>query len=177
MSKTEQTDRPASGAGLGDKQTRDSPASTLELYDGIINPQPADDVVADLGTGYYTEDEQWQQVLSYRDGMFGDALLARGIAQRAISETITALGRHGAEWWDPNRNEYREKEGVGPADTAPRESPREAIRKRGKRIWHLLGIQKDEEEPAGPSTLQIEALLEHAGITGDWMPPQWRMLQ
>lgn len=156
------------GNGLSDKRGRGGPTNTLELYDGIVNPDTYDDVVAKLGSGYYERAEQWQQVESFKKGMFGDAAFGRALAERARAETIFELGRQGWRWWDDNDEQYRHKEGtdVDPDSLDPRESPRERIWSKGNHIWRLL----DEQE-------QLNAMVEYAGATGDFMPPHWRMME
>lgn len=158
--------------GLDDKQGNTAPSSQLELYDGIINPDATDSVVEKLGTGYYTEDEQWQQIGSYRRGMYGDAAFGRGLYTRAVHETIMALGREGWQWYDEDRESFREMEGADLEDVQPRESPRNAVFDRGKRIWDQLGAEQPMEGQG-----RLAALQEHSGLGGEWMPPHWRMME
>lgn len=144
------------------------PTSQLDIYDGFVNPDTEDDISGKLGTGFYTEDEQWQQIESYLKGMYGDAAFGLSLYERAVQETIFGLGEKGWHWTTKDGT-YHEKEGVELGDIGKRESPRKKIRERGEHIWTLLKETASEE--------RLDALAEFAGITGDWVPPHWKMME
>lgn len=163
----QQHQQPTDG-GMADKHGRDAPASTLELYDGIVNPSATDRVVEKLGTGYYSEDEQWQQVQSYQQGMYGDAAFGRNLWERSVLDAIFELGQNGWRFWDDHRDEYKKFDGADVDELGPRESPREAIYDRGQQIWERL---EDHD-------LQRAAVLrEYASLDEEWTPPHWRMME
>lgn len=177
MSSKNSTPSGASGSassGPANKRGSTAPASSLELYDTVINPETTDEVTENLGTGFYTEDEQWQQIESFKKGMYGDAAFGRRLAERAVDETILGLGRNGWEWYDERDNKYAKKEGFDPENCKPRESPRERIRERGEKIWKLLGLKGENDDGMDE---QLKAMIEYAGVTGDWTPPHWRMME
>lgn len=180
MSKPQTTQRTGGQAGLGDKGRGSAPASRLEFLDALINPNVHDDVVGHLGTGFYSESEQWQQIASFRKGMYGEAVFSAALSERAVNETIQELGRHGWEWYDPNDNDYREERGMDPDDCDARESPRKKIHEHGERIWEKLGLQRDyadeEEDELSYSKEQLKAMLEFGGVA-DWIPPHYRMME
>lgn len=163
----QQSRRPSeNGNGLDDKQGSQAPANQLEIYDTVVNPETSDRIAANLGTGFYTEDEQWQQVSSYLKGMYGDAAFGRRLFERAISETVFELGQRGWEWYDDDAERAKDRDGADLERKDERASPRTYIRERGEKIWEVI-----------PETEQLEAMREFAGVTGDWMPPQWRMME
>lgn len=169
----QQPPQPASnGHNLDDKQASGAPNSTLDIYDSVVNPETSDDISSNLGTGFYTEDEQWQQVSSYRKGMFGEAAFARRLFDRALSETIQELGRKGWRYYDEDEGQhgdYKEHDGVDlERELADEEMPRprEVVRKHGERLWRKL-----------PDAQQVAAMQEFSGYSGNWMPPHWRMME
>lgn len=152
---------------LSDTQTTNKANSSLDLYSKVVDPTTDDDLLdsVNLGTGNYANREMWQQIQSFRDGLFADAAFSRLLLTRGVYETKLELSRHGWQYWDEDGNK---KELTGKLDEEfdDPEERSEYRRDRGKEIWEQLPVRERKE-----------ALLKFSGISDDWTPPFWRMLK
>jgi hypothetical protein len=142
------------------------PHKDLDLYQEAVNPSLTDDFLNDnnLGLGNLTEAEVYQQIQSYRAGMFAEAALSDRLDTRRIQETkralaeegcqiVTAENIHNHDGWDDLDDEER-----GEKDR------RRYLEERGEEIWEQL-----------PEEVQYQAVVDHTGVP-NWMAPHYRML-
>lgn len=139
--------------GATDKRSEKGPSNQLDLWSKAIDPTEADEFLSEsnLGLGNYGDKEYWQQVESFKKGLYADAAFSRVLIERAIDETKTALAED--EWQDvdgDNRQNY---------------DRRRYLETRGEEIWESLS----ESEKA-------LALEEKTGLTRKWTSPFHRML-
>lgn len=178
-----QKQRQSNGNGTSDGQRR--VRNKLELQDSIVEGADGPPIFdhVNLGLGNYGDDEYWQQIRSYRRGLYLHTAFSRAILKRAIHETKVALGREGYNaHWDSTDEEVKIADPVDPqspdqADVDIEDidvddvSPRRQIFKRGEEIWEDLG---------DPNTMmsneQAAALMEKTGVGTDWMPISWEMV-
>jgi len=131
----------------------------------------------------------WQQVESYRHGLYAGAAFRRIVEQRAKQETKTQLAIGGwscvkpgsntgrtKEWkgWDEMTQEERE-ELWGDLRNSPDEpfDRRRWIERRGEEIYEKLLEMTSPEDRRYPAD---EAEAEFSGYSGEWEPPHNRML-
>ncbi len=129
-----------------------------------------------LGLGNYDEDYKWQQVRSYRKGLFAWIAFGNVLSKRQIYETQVRLGEEGyhatydedaAEvrtWkpWEELESSRFEEEG---------RSTWNAKLERGRNIWQRLG------EPHKVLTAeQVAAVQQKTGIVDDWLPMFWELV-
>jgi hypothetical protein len=136
-----------------DKTGDSTPASETAIYGEAVQPSAADEFLRqnNLGLGNYEESTYWQQIESFRSGMYGDAAFARRIVSRAIDQTKRALAVQNWEQLDDAEQHATNK--------------REYLDREGDAIWSNL----DPEQ-------RRAVLHKHTGIGRDWRPPFWRML-
>jgi len=162
---------------LDDTHADGRPNSELDIYQRLVESQASDDYLSrvNVGTGNYSDAEMWQQIQSYRDGLLGEAALSRRLVERAVIETKRAIALRGYQWWDPNRNEFREVDGWVDLDEADREQldRRRWIHKHAEKKWQQLPAGSQ----SGISDVQLDALMEFSGLGESWTPPHWRMLE
>ena len=140
-----------------------------------------------LGLGNYKEREMWQQVESYRHGMYATAAFRRVIDERAIREAQTEMAISGYSLIHPETGSEIRLKGWDEMTQAEREetwaelrnSPDERmdrrrwISRRGVQLYEKLEKMSDAEERRWPAS---EALKELAGHSGSWDPAHNRML-
>lgn len=145
---------------IGDKHASDQPASELDLYlkaiDGRVNDAFLDQV--NLRLGNYQNQEYWQQVQSFKNGLYAESAFGRRILDRSIEETKRQLAeeRYAA---------------IGEDDETTMDR-RRFIETRKEEIWDEMA----PEDPNAPDP-RVEHIQRVAGIDGDWAPPFWRMLK
>jgi hypothetical protein len=141
--------------GKGDKHSQRRPNSTTEIYGKVTEPTTDDDGFlgsTNLGLGNYRDAEYWQQMTSYRRGLFAHAAFHRKLIAKAVRETKRALA---AEEWANLSESARASQ-----------TKRAYLQERGAEIWR-------EELSEKQRRAKME---EHAGISPDWRPPHWKML-
>lgn len=167
-----QKQRRSNGSSSGDKS---SARNALELKDKLVEGAGGNPLLehVNLGQGNYKDTDYWQQIRSYRRGLFLHTAFANIISERAIKETKIKLGREGynaqyndleeaVDQFDPANNKY---------DFDRADSPRQKILEHGNWIWERLG------DPATPiSEKQVAAILDKTGATLDWLPISWQMV-
>lgn len=188
--------------GAAEDDPADRPQDSIDVYAQVSSPTADDEFLQEnnLGLGVYGNREYWQQVESYEKGLFSAAAFARRLRERAVYETIGALGREGFGGPAPERTNgnsdldtdtimdvvetHHETDspvgdvladlealtgGRGRAwDELPAEEREryDGPRERGEAIWAELTPEQ-----------RGEAVRRHTGVTGEWRPPHWRMLE
>ncbi|WP_148414923.1 hypothetical protein [Haloferax sp. KTX1] len=149
---------------IPDKQRSGGPQSSLEVMEKAIESTDRDQFLSDanLGLGNYKDSEMWQQIESYKSGLFAEAAFSETILERAIDEAKIELALNGWTYWteDENRYDWKPLDEIDDLEHSP-----DDIRQRGEVIWQEL---PDREKAA--------ALEDHAGLTGEWTNPFYRMM-
>lgn len=157
------------------QQARDE----LDLYEQALNAVAGDDFLEanQLGLGNLRDEEMWQQIESYKGGMYGEAAFGRTIDALLVEETKRELARE--EWRklgdDDNerREELREEGWEHP-------SKRAFIEEKMEEKWEDLRAPRDVGSREDRREVTIENRLEKIeAVTGrlpGWTPPHWRML-
>lgn len=172
---------------------RRRPQDQLDLYQEVVDSTAVDPFLDEqnLGLGNYTSKEMWQQVESYKNGLYAAAGFRRLLTERAKSETETRLAIEGWEvtiagtkytWpgWDELSEEKRreiwfdEEEAGGLAQSSEeRFDRRRWIDRRGEKVLTELHELRDEETNTYPA---IEALKTLSGWEDQWEPAHNRMM-
>lgn len=153
-----------------DNSGDDQPSSQLDIYHEAITPQVQDELLSEsnLGLGNYDDAEMWQQVESFRDGIFADEAFGRILTDRAIDETKRELALDGFRFeFGEDDLEDIDEDGWTDLDDEERDrrDRRRYIEERGEQIWGAL-----------PEELRYRTLVEVTGFEKQWIPPHWRML-
>lgn len=169
------------------------PQDQLDLYQEVVDSTAVDPFLDEqnLGLGNYTSNEMWQQVESYKNGLYAAAGFRRLLTERAKSETETRLAIEGWEvtmagkkyrWpgWDDLSDEKRRKiwfgedgeDGIAQSDDE-RFDRRRWIERRGEKVLTELHELRDEETATYPA---IEALKTLSGWEEQWEPAHNRMM-
>lgn len=129
-----------------------------------------------LGTGHYSERFLWQQIRSYRKGLFASIAFQQTISKRAVYQTKLALGREGFSHYNESKNDVEHWDGLDEqpktdSDGAPTSSWTDEL-ERGEDIWESLG-----EAKAVMSEKQIAAIMRKTNIEPDgFLPIFWQMV-
>jgi hypothetical protein len=161
-----QTSRQSNG------QTR--PASNeVELYELLIQPTVDDPFLSrnNLGLGNYSRREFWQQVDSFKKGLYAEAAFARRLFDRAVYQTKCALARKMFE--AKAADEEPDADGIVRVDDL---TLNEYVGENAERCWAALDEQAEQLENTTPTQLKMQALEEHAGLTREWTSPFHRMI-
>lgn len=127
---------------------------------------------SNLGLGNYTEDYLWQQVASYRKGLFAYIAFGNVLTERAIYQTKMELGRDGYTHFNEAHNEVDHWDGITAKDVGDRQSTWNAEFERGQEIWETLG-----EAPSPVTEKQVAAVVKKTGVEpGKWLPLYWQMV-
>lgn len=156
--------------------------SKLELQDSIV--QGADGVPildhVNLGQGNYSTDDYWQQIRSYRRGLYLHTAFQSTLTKRAIRETKFRLGEEGYNAIYDNSDadvksldpaDVTDISDLDPDEITAEDSRRRQILDRGEEIWERLG-----EPDQVISEAQVAALMEKTGVGMDWLPISWEMV-
>lgn len=145
------------------------PNSMLEVYMSMLAGNTGDDFLEtiNLGTGNYTNDEYWQQVQSFRNGLFAESAVSRHVLEKARRETKEALVE--AIFETP---EAQILDGVSYPAPDDDTSQREYYNEHADEIWESLGTA---EMP--PSRHKAVLVNEVTGLGMNWSPPHHRMLK
>lgn len=150
----------------GDPPELEQPQQHLDLYGSALGPTTVDDEFlkkTNFGLGNYTTQEMYQQVESFRDGLFADAAFRRVLFQRAV---YYAKRRHAEAKWS---DQY--------ADVPkPAYTKQEYVDEKADELWNGLGDAADSQA-ADPAEAKMNVLARYAGVSGEWVPPQWRMMK
>jgi len=128
-----------------------------------------------LGLGNYDSDYKWQQVRSYRKGLYAWTAFGNTLTKRQIYETKLKLGREGynAIYDDRDREvlTFPSLEDVDASDEDEERSSWNRALDRGRKIWRRLGdpdrlFTKD----------QISAMAQKTGVDDEWKPLFWELV-
>jgi len=137
------------------------PKSELEIYNDATDPQVQDPFLSDtnLGLGNYGNDELWQQVESFKQGMYAQAGFGKLVLRRAVKETIHGIGAE--EWSRLEEDEKQDKD------------RRRWIIQTGRKKWNEVASIEEDAEAQGKMQ---ELLRQHAGVDEQYTAPHMRML-
>jgi len=171
------------------KQPNQRPQDSLDLQQEVIESTSIDPLLDEenLGTGNYKSSEMWQQVESYRNGLYATAAFRNTIEKRAKRETKNQLAISGWEVSDNEGKLYRWEgwDELDPKDRkkiwdkelsnhdSERFDRRRWIRRRGEQVLNELYEIREVEHALYPA---VEAIAEISGHSGDWNPAHNRML-
>lgn len=181
----QQPQRNGNGVQGGSRGPRDQ----LDLYNSVVDSTAVDPFLdrQNLGLGNYKEKEMWQQVESYRNGLYASAAFRRLIDERAREQTKTEIAINGYSYTVPGTNQERQIAGWEQMTPAKRREVWETLRhspderfdrrrwieRRGEQVYEQLEKETDEEQRRWPAN---EAIKEIAGHSGTWDPAHNRML-
>lgn len=175
------------GSGRPDRRPEDE----LDLQKEVLDSSSIDPLLEEenLGTGNYHDAEMWQQVESYRNGLYATAAFQRILSERAKEETKTKLALYGWELSDPETGRVYQWEGwedmtpdrrrqIWSDEDELNQDPddydrRRWIRRRGESVLSSIYELRDKDRHFYPA---VEALQELSGWEGDWSPAHYRML-
>jgi len=159
------------------QETRDQ----LDLYEQAINAVAGDDFLErnQLGLGNLEDDEMWQQIASYKSGMYGEAALGGTIDSLLVEETKRELARE--RWEKLGENDEDRRETLRDDDDwSHPPSKRVFIAEKKEEAWESLGPGRDvgsaEDRRKVKLQNQIEEIEDRTGRLPGWTPPHWRML-
>lgn len=154
-------------------QATDDMRDELDMYGQILSQSGNNPLLRDtnLGVGNYDDQYLWQQIRSYRKGMYAYIAFGRILSERAIEETKVKLGREGFRHYNETVDEVEKWDPVSDDDVDDRESIWTTERERGKEIWQRIG---DSRVPL--TEKQAAAIMEKANIDDDWLPIYWEMV-
>jgi len=162
----------------GDGSTIDQPRDSLDMTAKVLEGPKANALLEEtnLGLGNYDEDYLWQQIRSFRKGLFASIAFSGYLWRTARRQTLMALGRDGFEYFDeergqrirfePAREQYDDFE-----SQRETQSSWQIELERGEEIWEQLGNWR---EPL--SEKQLAAVLKKTDYDGDWLPIYWQMV-
>lgn len=170
----------------GHQQPRDQ----LDLYNSVVDSTAVDPFLdrQNLGLGNYKDPEMWQQVESYRHGLYASAAFRRLIDERATRETQIEIAINGYEYTIPDTTQQRQMKGWEQLEPDERRElwvdelrqneaepfdRRRWIKRRGEQLFEELQKDTREEAHRFPAS---EAIQEIAGHSGTWDPAHNQML-
>jgi hypothetical protein len=160
---------------LDERGQDDSSRTELDVYDKALRSPGVDGFLQseNLGLGYYEDAERWQQIESYRFGLFGDRVFSEPLIDRAIDETKRQLALKGKQFYD--REDKAAKSLTGWTELSEEQQQklkeeeridkRRYLKQHGEEIWKQMSDRQRKE-----------AIEIATGMDRKWTPPQWRML-
>jgi len=181
-----QPQRNGQAAQNGNQQPRDQ----LDLYNSVVDSTAVDPFLdrQNIGLGNYKDSEMWQQVESYRNGLYASAAFRRLIDERATEQTKTEIAINGYAYVVPDTTHEEQIKGwdemtpderreVWADELAHSEDEpfdrRRWIERRGEQVFEQLQQATNEQVRRFPAS---EAVNEIAGHSGTWDPAHNRML-
>lgn len=155
-------------------QDQDRPRDDLDLQHDLARQSLGNPLLrnTNMGTGHYTTDTLWQQIRSYRKGLFAYIAFGGVLEQRALYEAKLKLGRDGYTHYNESENDVRHYDPVDEDDIGKRESSWTAELRRGEEIWENLG-----EAPRPITEKQIASVIKKTGVEpGSFLPVYWQMV-
>lgn len=173
-----------------EKQPDERPQDQLDLWQDVVRSDAPDPFLNEqnLGLGNYQNKEMWQQVESYRNGMYAGAAFRRLLKERAEKETKTALAIDGWSFTDPQDGTLTEFAGWDELTDAERErvwrdelqqhesdppDRRRWIERRGEQVFERLRQHRRPDIGHYPAR---DALVELSSYDPGWEPAHNRML-
>ena len=124
-----------------------------------------------LGLGNYDDSYLWQQIQSYRKGLYAYLAFEETISAKAVHETKVKLAREGFSYYDERRDTVEQWDPIDEDDVDELQSTWTAEIERGEQIWQSLNNSNEVL-----SEKQIVAIMKKAGVDLDWMPINWQMV-
>jgi len=147
----------------------------LEIYMEAVENKSGDSFLEEvnLGVGNYSDGEYWQQVESFRNGLYADTAMTQKIVERARLQTQRRLVD--AIYGDGDDRILRHIDYPDPEEsgTPPK---KEYLENNMEEIWQGLGYESRDGESY--SATEHQAWLVHVctGLGTDWTPPHWSMM-
>jgi len=153
--------------------TVNSPRDELDMYSEILRPSGSNPLLEDtnLGQGNYDESYLWQQIRSYRKGLYAYTAFSGVLTKRAIYETKIKLAREGFTHYNESTEDVEQWDSLQEEDIDDDESYWTAERERGEEIWNSLS---DDRTPL--SEKQAAAVFRLTNISEEFMPIFWSMV-
>lgn len=147
------------------------PRDELDMYSQILRSSGDNPLLenTNLGLGNYDESYKWQQIRSYRKGLYAYVAFSRILTQRAIHETKVKLAREGFSHYNEQKDKVEQWDSFN--GTAENQSRWVAEMERGESIWEELSSPRD-----ALSTKQVAAIIKKTGISTEWVPIYWQMV-
>lgn len=166
----------SNGQGNGQSGSTDNnPIDELELSSQLAQSSGGNPLLeqVNLGVGNYDEQFLWQQVRSYRKGLYAFIAFDGALTERAVHETKVKLAREGFAYYNKAKEDVEQWDAVDldEDDVGLRESRRQLVLERGEEIWKSLG-----QEDTVLTQKQVAALIEKSGVSLDWLPVYWQMV-
>lgn len=166
-----------------DTSAQRQPTSELDIYDRATRPTSDDPFLdnVNLGLGNYDSKEYWQQVAAFKQGLYADAAFSRRLLERAIEATKRDLARE--RWADLDAEGRAEAVADHLDEDVDEPSRRQFVEATKDDLWRNLGPDADDERYTDQELEQarLEARMREVesrtGISREWTPPQWRMVQ
>lgn len=168
----QQQRRNGNGTASGSDERR-GPRNDLELKTEILRRADGNDLFqnVNLGQGNYEDDDFWQQIRSYRRGLYMFIAFSEILTQQAVHETKVKLAREGIAHYDERTNEVIQEPPMSDDEIADDQSSWEAELEKGEEMWQDLG------DPRQPITeKQGAAILKKANVDMQWLPVSWQMM-
>lgn len=188
MSMQQQQQRRSNGNG-GQQPKQRQITDHLDALEDILQSSQNNPLLqqTNLGQGNYDEDYLWQQIQSYRDGLFAHKAFSSLVEDRHLRTTKLQLGRSGVRFYDTNAEK---PVNIEPFDQNNPEGDKylrrlnlerdveyystwTLIQKRGEYIWRE---ELGDPEAVGLTEMQAAALVEISGDDGEWLPIYWEMV-
>jgi len=139
------------------------------LGSGTSNPLLRD---ADLGQGNYDDEYLWQQIRSYRKGLYAWIAFGNVLTERKIYETKMQLGDEGYNaFYDESESDVQVWGALDEDDIPDDRSRWNVVKERGEEIWQRLG-----EPDVMLSQKQLSAIQSKTGLSQEWMPIFWELV-
>jgi len=159
----------------GQTETRDE----LDLYEKAIDAVHGDDFLErnQLGLGNLNDDEMWQQIDSYKNGMYGEAAFGTVVDNLLVEETKRDLA---LQKWESLGETDKDRREALREDDWDYPSKRAFVQQTKDELWENLGpdgdIGQSQDRRAVRIQNQIEKIEEVTGRLPGWTSPHWRML-
>lgn len=148
-----------------------TPGSMLEVYMHALASRTADDFLdqVNLGIGNYTEAEYWQQVETFRKGLYADSAMTEKLLKKAKRQALREVVD--AVYDDRSRAILNNIRDI--PERGDDQSKQEYYDEHADDIWRNLGGHEDYSAAEHKAWL----LQETTGLSKNWTPPHWRMLK
>lgn len=149
----------------------------LDIQARIISSSSSNPLLREtnLGLGKYDDSYKWQQIRSYRKGLYAWIAFGRTLSERKVYETKLKLGEEGYNAiYDNVDSDVKQFDAFDESDwswDAEETSRWTAVRARGEWIWTRLG-----EPNEVISDEQFAALANKTGVVDEWQPLFWELV-
>jgi hypothetical protein len=159
-----------------EQETRDE----LDLYEQSINAVHGDEFLErnQVGLGNLNDDEMWQQIESYKNGMYGEAAFGTVVDNLLVEETKRELALQ--QWGELGETDEERREKLRENEDWDYPSKRAFVERKKDELWDRLGPSGDvgssQDRRAVRIQNQVEKIEEVTGRLPGWTSPHWRML-